>query len=412
MTAARREEVGAATDVGRRATLAVLITFTLNGFLFANWVSRLPAVRDTLGLGPGQMGLLLLGGSIGSLVALPLTGGVAQRFGTARTVAGAASLATAGFGVVLLGLWLELVAVTGAGLLGAMVGIAAWDVSMNLEGGRVEHAIDRQIMPRFHAAFSLGTVAGAGTGALLASQQVPVTAHVGVVVALVLLGVLGTTRGFLPHTRPPAAAGRGPRRLAAALGGWRERRTVLVGLLVLAFALTEGAANDWVALAVVDGFGTVDAVGALAFGVFVSAMTVMRLAGERLLARFGRVRVLRATTVLALAGLLIFGLAPWLWLAVLGGLLWGLGAALGFPVGMSAAGDEPLKAAIRVSTVSSIGYMSFLVGPPLLGLLADHVGYRHSLLVIAVALVAGFFLSPVARPLGDARDDGAARLDR
>ena len=385
------------------------MTFGLNGFLFANWVSRLPAVRDALGLSPGQMGLLLLIGSFGSLLALPLAGGVVQRFGAARTVSGATVAGVLGFFVVVLGIQLGAVALLGAGLLFAMVGVAAWDVAMNLEGGAVEHVIDRQIMPRFHAGFSLGTVAGAGTGALAALLGVPVTFHLPVIAVVVLVGVLVATRGFLPRSPMEQAPGHSRRRqLAAALGGWREGRTVLLGLMVLAFALTEGAANDWLALAVVDGFGTSDAVGAVGFGVFVTAMTLMRLAGERLLARFGRVAVLRSTAALALAGLLIFGLAPWLWLSFLGAVLWGLGAALGFPVGMSAAGDEPLKAAMRVSVVSSVGYMAFLTGPPLLGLLADHVGYRYSLLAIAVPLVAGFFLSSVARPLPASRASGAA----
>lgn len=389
---------GTPTDVGRRATVAVLAAFALNGFLFANWVSRLPAVRDTLGLSPAQMGLLLLVGSVGSLLALPLTGGVAQRFGTARTVLGAMLISASGFGVVVLALQLETIPVLATGLLMAMVGVAGWDVAMNLEGGAVEHVIERQIMPRFHAAFSLGTVAGAGVGALAAFGRVAVPVHLAGVVVLVVLGVAVSVRGFLP--RSPAATGGGRRsRVAAAFGGWREPRTVLIGLMVLAFALTEGAANDWLALAVVDGFGAADDVGAVGFGIFVAAMTVMRLSGEWLLARFGRVAVLRGSSLLALGGLLVFGLAPWLPLALVGAVLWGLGAALGFPVGMSAAGDEPLKAAMRVSVVSTVGYTAFLCGPPLLGVLADSVGYRHALLAIAVPLVAGFVLSHVARPL-------------
>ncbi|WP_324649539.1 MFS transporter [Georgenia sp. H159] len=402
----------AAQDVGRRAATAVLVVFALNGFLFANWVSRLPAVRDALGLSPGQMGLLLLVGSVGSMLALPLTGGVAQRFGSTRTVLGATLVSSGGFVVVMLGLQLDVVGLLAAGLLLAMVGVAGWDVAMNLEGGAVEHAVDRQIMPRFHAGFSLGTVAGAGVGALAAFLHVSVVAHLAVVLLAIVVGTTVATRGFLPHAPgEPAAGGGRRRRLAAALGGWREPRTILIGVMVLAFALTEGAANDWLALGVVDGFGTSNAVGALGFGVFVTAMTVMRLAGEWLLARFGRVAVLRGTTLLALAGLLVFSLSPWLWLALLGGVLWGLGAALGFPVGMSAAGDEPLKAAMRVSVVASIGYLAFLAGPPLLGLLAEHVGYRRAMLAIAVPLLVGFVVSRVAQPPADtvaARPAGGA----
>jgi MFS family permease len=168
--------------------------------------------------------------------------------------------------------------------------------------------------------------------------------------------------------------------------------------MVLAAALTEGSATDWLALAVVDGFEVPDALGALAFGVFVLSMTLVRFAGTGLLDRFGRVAVLRLCAGVALAGLATFTLVPSLPVALLGAAAWGMGAALGFPVGMSAAADEPAHAAARVSVVSSIGYVAFLAGPPLIGLLAEHVGYRGALLVIAAPLVASLLLSPVAAP--------------
>jgi MFS family permease len=126
----------------------------------------------------------------------------------------------------------------------------------------------------------------------------------------------------------------------------------------------------------------------------------MRFLGTALLDRFGRVAVLRLCAGLALVGLLIFGLVPddMLWLAVAGAVLWGMGAALGFPVGMSAASDDPLRAAARVSVVSTIGYTAFLAGPPLLGLLAGHLGYRHALLVIVVPIVIGLLVVNAAAP--------------
>jgi MFS family permease len=173
----------------------------------------------------------------------------------------------------------------------------------------------------------------------------------------------------------------------------------MIGLMVLAAALTEGSANDWLALAVVDGFSTSDALGAMAFGLFVAAMTVMRFAGTRLLDRFGRVPVLRMCAGLALVGLVVFAFAPSMPLAVVAIVLWGFGAALGFPVGMSAASDDPARSAARVSVVSSIGYIAFLAGPPVLGMLADHVGYRMALLTIAGPLVLSLALSSVAAPL-------------
>jgi len=179
--------------------------------------------------------------------------------------------------------------------------------------------------------------------------------------------------------------------------------------MVLAAGLTEWSANDWLALAVVDGFSTSDAMGAAAFGLFVASMTAMRFAGTSLLDRFGRVPVLRLCAGLALVGLVTFAFAPSLPLAVVAIMLWGLGAALGFPVGMSAASDDPAHSAARVSVVSSIGYIAFLAGPPVLGMLADHVGYRMALLTIAGPLVLSLILSSVAAPLLTSKDGSRAR---
>jgi fucose permease len=181
---------------------------------------------------------------------------------------------------------------------------------------------------------------------------------------------------------------------------WRDRRTLLLGVLVLGLALAEGAAGDWVALALADGHGQSDAAGAAGYGLFVTFMTIGRFAGTVMLDRFGRVPVMRWCAAMAVLGLGVFVFAPVPWLAYVGLAVWGLGASLGFPVGMSAAADDPAKAAARVSVVSTIGYAAFLCGPPLLGLLAEHVGILHSLLAVMVMLAVSFVLSPVARKAG------------
>ena len=170
-------------------------------------------------------------------------------------------------------------------------------------------------------------------------------------------------------------------------------------MLVFAAALTEGAANDWLSISIVDGFHAREAVGALGFGLFVTAMTVMRLGGTALLDRHGRIAVLRLVAALALGGLLIFGLAPNLPIALVGVALWGAGAALGFPVGMSAASDDPARAPMRISVVATIGYGAFLAGPPFLGFLAAQVGYRHALLALAVPIALGLVVVRAAAPL-------------
>ncbi|MFF2269912.1 MFS transporter [Cellulosimicrobium cellulans] len=401
------------------ATWAVFAVFFLNGFNFATWASRLPAVRDSLGFTEAQMGLLLLFMAVGSLLALPLSGMVVQRLGASKAVTLFAVTNVVGLVTAVTGVATGEDVVVRVGLFLAGIGTGVWDAAMNLEGAAVEQRLGKAIMPRFHAGFSFGTMAGAGVGALMAALHVPVQVHLTAAVVLSLLGVLWCVRFFLPAGQvehvvdsaedaagsdPAAAAGSGAPLTASenargALSAWTEPRTLLIGLVVLAAALTEGAANDWVSLAVVDGFETSDAMGAVGLAVFLTAMTGMRLLGTGLLDRYGRVTVLRLGAALALVGLLLFTLSPSLWLALLGVVAWGMGAALGFPVGMSAASDDPARAAVRVSVVATIGYSAFFMGPPLIGFLAEHVGYRAALLVIAIPVVVGLLVVGATRPL-------------
>ncbi|MDM7832190.1 MFS transporter [Cellulomonas edaphi] len=396
------------------ASRAVYVVFFFAGFNFASWASRLPAVRDGLGFSESQMGLLLLVGALGSLFALPLAGIVVERLGARRTVAAFGLINAAGLVIASVGVGTGSVVLTAAGLVTFGIGTGVWDAAMNLEGAAVEQKLGRTIMPRYHAGFSFGTFAAAGVAAVAAGLHVPVWVHLPVAVAVASVCVLVAVRSFLPpaeehavHPSPgPQPASSSPRGARGALAAWREPRTLLIGLVVMAAALTEGSANDWVSLAVVDGWDAQDAVGALGFAVFVGSMTTARWFGTWVLDRWGRVAVLRACSGLALVGLVLFGLVGPLWLAVVGVILWGAGASLGFPVGMSAASDDPLRAAARVSVVSTIGYSAFLAGPPLLGLLAHHVGYRHALLAITIPVVLGLLVTSAAAPLRTSSTSG------
>jgi MFS family permease len=167
---------------------------------------------------------------------------------------------------------------------------------------------------------------------------------------------------------------------------------------VLSFALAEGAGNDWITVALIDGFGASAELGTIGFAVFLAAMTACRWFGPHLLERFGRVASLRALAATAVVGLLLFGLGSSTPVALVGAVLWGLGVALGFPVGMSAAADEPEAAAARVSVVSSIGYCAFLAGPPVIGLVGEHVTVPRALLLVAGLLVLTCLIVGAARP--------------
>lgn len=378
-----------------RARVAVALVFGLNGLVFASWVSRLPAVREALGLSTGRLGLLLLCLSVGSLIGLPVSGPAVGRFGPARTVLAAVALVSTGLLLAAFGVAQEQVALTGTGLLATGLGIGCWDVAMNVEGADVERRLGRTLMPRLHAGFSLGTVAGALLGASAAAVGVPVATQLTITAVLATVSAVALVRAFLPVVEH----GDGPAALRARQA-WSEPRTLLIGVLVLCFAFTEGTANDWLAIALVDGHETTEAVGALGFACFVAAMTASRTIGGTLLERHGRPLVLRLTAVLSVVGLLLVVLAPVVPLVLVGAVLWGAGAALGFPVGMSAAADDPAGAAVRVSVVSSVGYTAFLAGPPLVGMLAEpeRLGILEALLVVLVALVVGGAVAGTTAP--------------
>lgn len=378
-----------------RAKVAVAATFVTNGLAFAGWLARAPAVRSDLHLDAAGFGLLLLCISGAAIVSIPLSGPIVQRLGPARTILLASTAMVLGLTGLGTGTLTGSVPIAAVGLMLVGIGNSAWDVSMNVEGADVERRLGRTIMPRFHAGFSLGTVLGAGTSAVAAAAGLPIWAQLYLTAALTAIVTFPTVRVFLPHT-PPARDEPHPVRVSQA---WREPRTILIGLIMLGFGFTEGTANDWFAISLVDGYGTSETVGAIGYGTFVTAMTLSRLFGGTAIERWGRVRVLRATVVCGVAGLLLVVAGVAVPLALLGGLLWGAGASLGFPVGMSAAADDPVRAAIRVSVAGSIGYAAFLAGPPLIGVLAQHLGVLHAILCVLGALLIGLLASGAAKPL-------------
>ena len=380
----------------RQARNAVYIVFFGNGFLFANWAARIPQVRAELGVTPGVLGLILLCLAVGSGIGTPLSGLIISRLGESRTVSVMAAVAATGMAVVAIGVLIGTPAVV-AGLFVFGFGSGTWDVAMNVQGAAIERLLGRAILPRFHAGWSIGTVAGAGIGAVMVALGVPVTAHLLAVTVVVAAVVPVAARRFLPGTHAPAPGGRAARRRQ--LASWTEPRTLLIGLFVLCMALTEGTGNDWLSLAVIDGYHAAAVAGTLTFAVFLAAMTAGRWWGPKLIDRYGRVPVLRVCAVTALAGLLVIEFGEVLPVAMAGALLLGLGTSLGFPVGLSSAADDPAHAATRVSTAASIGYVAFFAGPPVVGFLGDRVGVLHSLWVAAVVLAVAFLLAGATAPL-------------
>lgn len=380
------------------AAIATFIIFGANGLVFASWAARIPAVTETLHISSGQMGTLLLCTAVGSLIALPTAGHVIGRIGTSNSVRASGFLAALAAVAISVSLLAESVPGTAVALFFFGIGIGLWDVSQNVEGADVEHRLRRTVMPKFHAAFSGGAFVGALIGAGLSGLGVGLPQHLLVIAGVVAVLTFITPRYFLPHAAPQAQSAdetkpdRGP-------SAWRDSRTLLIGVVVLGATLTEGAGNDWIAKAAVDGLGTSESTGALLFALFVLAMTGMRFFGGSVIDRYGRVAVLRSSMAAAAAGLGLFVFAGNVWLAAIGAALWGVGAALAFPMGMSAAADDPKHAAARVSVVSTIGYVAFLAGPPLLGYLGDLTGIHLALLAIGAPILVALLLAGVAKPL-------------
>ncbi|GIF72170.1 MFS transporter [Asanoa siamensis] len=380
----------------KNATAATYAAFIGSGFAFASWASRIPQVRDSLDLDPAALGLVLLAIAAGSLVALPLSGPVVTRIGSARTVMAMAVVLAVGVLTVAFGSLVGVApVVVGLFLLG--FGNGAWDVAMNVQGTVVERRLGRSIMARFHAGFSLGTVAGALLGAALVALDVPVAAHLAVVALLVVAVVPAYARRFVPDHDESEPAEQVAK--SSPLTAWREPRTLLIGLFVLAFAFAEGVGNDWISVAAIDGHHVPAALGTLAFAAFLTAMTVGRWFGPGLLDRYGRVPVVRVLAVIGVAGVALFVFGPTPYYAFAGTLLWGLGVALGFPVGMSAGGDDPRRAAARVSVIASIGYCAFLAGPPAIGFLGDRISVLRALASVAVLLGIAALIATTVRPL-------------
>lgn len=376
-----------------RAHRAVLGVFALAGLAFSAWASRIPDAKVELDLSAGRLGMILLFMSAGSLIALPMAGRVVDRIGVRRTittglVAVLVGLTGIGAGVLAGSEWLVAPALMLIGL-----GVGTWDVAMNLEGAAVERQLDRTVMPHYHAAFSAATVVGALVGAAMSWAGVPVITHLTVVGVLCLVVGILLMRDFLPEA--DAESGADPTG-AAARSGWREGRTLAIGVVVFAAAFTEGVANDWLSVAFVEGHDLPNWAGVLGFAVFLGFMTIGRLLGTRVLDRYGRVPVLRVLFAAAAVGcaIVVYGSS---WVAYVGAAIWGLGAALGFPVGMSASADDPRRASARMSVVATIGYAAFIAGPPLLGFLGDRFGVLHALLVVGALALASLVAVPAVR---------------
>lgn len=382
------------SPVYTRASVATMVTFFFSGFVLASFLSRLPTIRDVFELSPASIGHILLIGSLGSLVALPASGPVAGRIGPRITVWSGFVAWALGMSTIVVTFDQHSPLLLAVGLFIAQIGSSLTNATMNIEGGYVEVLSRKAIMPWYHAAFSIGTVAAAGLGALMISNDVSVPAHLIFVIILTLVSMLIAGLFYVPQSIVEQISydsdfGAAKRTKRA----WGEKRTIMIGFMVLGTGLMEGAANDWLALAMVDGFHFSPAAGTATFAFFLAVLTTARLLTPRMQRRWDAAPMLRVFLVIAIVGLLVLALSPWAWVALVGVVAWGIGASLGFPTGASAVSRDPKMTAARMSVLSTVGYGAFLVGPPAIGYIADFIGYKSALGFLIIPVLLSLYLT-------------------
>ncbi|POH65886.1 MFS transporter [Cryobacterium zongtaii] len=378
--------------------LALFALFALPGLAISSWVTRTPAIRDLLGATTSEMGLILLGLSAGSMIGILASGPAVARWGArpvmlAGTIGVILSMPTIGVGAAS-----SSATATVIGLFLFGLGMGGGEIAMNVEGADIEKTIGRPVLPALHGFFSLGTLVGAGAGIAFTATDVPVLWHLSAigVVAVVIMGAaaprIPRATGQVPRGAEPTAAA------APRLPLWRDTRLLLIAALVLAMALTEGTASDWLPLVMVDGHGFDATSGSAVYAGFAASMTIGRFIGGSFVARFGRAPVLRVGVLSAVVGMALVIFVDSQVAAVAAVVLWGLGASLGFPLALSAAGEGDGDPARRVAFAATVGYVALLVGPPVIGFLGDHSSLRTALIAPLILVAAAAFITPVVRP--------------
>ena len=382
----------------RSGRLSVFIVFALNGIVIGSWAPRMPSLAEQIGASPGVLGLSLLGGSVGMILTASVAGRLCARFGAPVVIAAAAVAASVVVSLLAmvgspLQLGLALV------LLNGSVGLL--DVAMNVAAVTVIRRTGRPLMPVFHAGFSFGALAGSMGAAFAAGHRVGLGPHFLFVAGAALVITAGVIR-FVPREDRASDT-------AEHHGADRRmlRRPVLwlLGLIALFSAIVEGASGDWSALFAVHERAMSEAAGALTFSLFCVAMGTVRLFGEQIERRFGAVRILVGGASVAGIGLLMTAAVPVAWLSYVGFAMAGGGLAFAFPVALDLAGavgrrGDGTGGEREIGFVTTIAYSGFLIGPPMIGGVAQATNLAFA---VGFAGVVAVLIAPAALASASAR---------
>ena len=354
---------------------AVLSRFLIHGLVFSTWVSRIPSIQTALGLSNASLGLCLLGTAVGSVIAAPSAGWLISRFGSKAVT----TWSTVGFSLALVGPSLAVSPMTlflALTIFGAMAG--ANDVAINSQGVAVENELGSPTMSRFHATFSIGGMLGAALGALLAAHEVAAQLHLATAAAILLLLSAATGWALLETGVEQADESMTPLR-------GRRIPPTLIGLVVIGFSmfLCEGAIADWGAVYLKQVLGAGPGQASAAYAAFSVGMGLFRLLGDKLTARMGPADTLRRGAFLGATALVLALLMPSPAWALPCFALVGAGFAVTIPIAFGAGGRvKSIPSGAGVALVSASGYIGFLFGPPLIGLISEWSSLRFALLLV------------------------------
>lgn len=380
--------------------LSLFIVFFFLGVSLASWVTRSPSIRDAISASIAEMGLVLAGLSVGAMIGILLSGKVIEWRGTKFTMLTGSLLACLSMFTMAMGVLAESQTIVTIGffLFGAGVGIA--EIATNMDAAYVENTTGRHCIHLVHGCFSLGTLIGGLFGLAANYTQLPIAWHF---ISIFIVGLL-----LIAYASRNLPSGYGKKLAADAdvefkptahKSAWLDKRVLTIGFVVLAMALTEGSAYDWLPIILVDEHNFSAAAGSVFFIVFAVMTTIGRFGCGYFLNRFGRLNVIRFSIILAAIGLAFIALGQGVLMACIAVACWGIGASLGFPLALSAAaeGDGESDMNERVKVVAIIGYIALLAGPPSLGFIGNEYGLRTAMLVVLSFVVLSIFASGAVR---------------
>ena len=371
--------------------IKVFGAFFVYSFCMGSMFPRLPDIQTAMGVAEGQLGLALIGSAVGTLVSLTFAGRFIEAIGYRRVLLSAIPLLSA---LYALAMWAQGPLMLFLLLVPVGLTIGCIEIIINIEADRVEHAIGRRIMSRAHAFWSLGFFSAGMVGSFIAQTGLSVQLHLLLMIPVIILATIVVLGRFEPAPHRTGSSTDETPHFA--------RPTLAIMLLVgvcLSAMLMEGAGIDWSAIYMRDMFAATPFWAGIAVATVAGSQALARFFADGFVDRYNPVVVARALLTILGAGVLLVFFAPAAWAAYLGFAMIGIGSSALFPLAMSAAAQQTDRpAAINVAALAQFSFTAFLLGPPLLGYVAEHFGIRWTFGVGFPLVLLGLFTAQVLAP--------------